>query len=167
MTSWSVYRGEGETGFTFHLMDSRLDTGPILMKGSIPIRPDVSPWDLEWQKAAAASVCLPGLLDVMAGRSPGTAQEGQGRFYSQQEGKRITTIADPSVISFAEFSGRLRAFGVLYVALGDRWHRVSAVRRLPAQPSRKQKRCFQTSEGYWVEITRFRALSPRRQERAC
>jgi methionyl-tRNA formyltransferase len=39
---WTLRCGDPELGFTFHLMDEGLDTGPILAQGSVPLSDDDS-----------------------------------------------------------------------------------------------------------------------------
>jgi len=37
---WTIRSGAGEVGFTFHLMDEGLDTGPVLAQGTTPLGED-------------------------------------------------------------------------------------------------------------------------------
>ena len=43
---WGLYRGEAETGVTTMLMDAGMDTGPMLMEETIPIRLTDNAWDV-------------------------------------------------------------------------------------------------------------------------
>ncbi len=44
---WTFRRGDGETGVTIHLMETSLDTGPILAQRSIPVPEGISEATLE------------------------------------------------------------------------------------------------------------------------
>lgn len=46
---WTLRMGEPELGFTWHLMDAELDTGPILAQGSTPLDDDDTR-DTLWEK---------------------------------------------------------------------------------------------------------------------
>jgi len=162
-TSWSLYHGENESGFTFHLMESRLDQGPVLLEGSVPIRPDSSLWDLEWEKAVMASACLPRLLEMMVNRAPGTPQQGSARFFPEKEARQIRTIVNPAELSSAEIIRRLRAFGSLFVRSGAKWYRIGEIKQMDRADTKKKRPWFQSSDGTIWQPTRYESAQPQQE----
>jgi methionyl-tRNA formyltransferase len=109
-TAWSRYRGEKETGFTFHRMTREMDGGPVLVRGTIPNDPDRSTSDLNLSKALAAAALLPRVLSAMVDGDPGTPQGTGGRYFSREDLLSMTRIPDPAVLSKVELDKRLMAF---------------------------------------------------------
>jgi Formyl transferase len=54
-TAWSVYHEKSVTGFTFHGMNERIDDGPILLQGAVPVEPNATVLEMEWRKTAQAA----------------------------------------------------------------------------------------------------------------
>lgn len=156
-TSWSRYHGESQSGFAFHLMETQLDQGPVLLEGSVPIHSDVSVWDLEWEKAVAASTCLPRLLEMMVNHVAGTPQQGQAQYFSGKAGNRMRTISNPAELSSAEIARRLQAFGSLYMLVGGDWYRIGELKRLDAPPVNRKHLWLQAADGGLLQVTRFQS----------
>jgi len=129
-TGWSVYRGEIESGFTFHHMVERLDEGPILLEGAVPIAPGQTAAQVSRAKTAAAAAALPQVLARMAARDPGRPQAPGGEYFSQRRRRAIMTLDDPTAVDWADLQARLRAFGRLTITLAGRTWDVTAIRRL-------------------------------------
>ena len=91
-TAWSMYCGETDTGFTFHRMNEKIDGGPILLTGTIPIEPHSTPRELEWEKTLQASRHIPRVLDLMWEKTPGTEQKGVASYFDQKAGQAIVNI---------------------------------------------------------------------------
>ena len=149
-TYHSVYEGDETSGFVFHRMEPEIDAGPILLEGAVPVGPLDSGDEVHRRKAAAASALVPGLLDLLADRSPGTPQSGERRYRSAQHAAVITDIADPSALTGAEIQRRIRAFGGVALEIGGREEYVTAV---AAAGSRSDPLAFETADG------RLRALA--------
>jgi methionyl-tRNA formyltransferase len=66
---WAVANGETETGVTTMLLEAGLDTGPILLSHSIPIRPDTTSSQLYPQLAHIGAGLL---VQTLAGLADGT-----------------------------------------------------------------------------------------------
>ena len=78
--AWTVREGDAEIGLTFHLMDDRFDTGPILAQGSVPI-PDEYDWPaFEPCLAGLAQNLLPRALARLADGAQGEPQSGDGAY---------------------------------------------------------------------------------------
>lgn len=153
-TSWSIYRRACETGFTFHRMDERLDTGPILHTVAVPVGVRATILDLEWEKALAATRYLPRLLEKMVHRDPGVPQQGEGRYYSKRDGERLRTIAQPSSFTADELARRLQAFASLWMRLDHRWF---AVTKLDT-PTGSGRFCFESADGVRLCASRVHVL---------
>lgn len=126
-TSWSVYRGEDESGFTFHRMDAGIDTGPILVTGSVRVGEQATTATVEAAKTSAAVTVLPRLLETIRRRDPGRLQDGPGSYFSGQHLKRMRKVDRPDLLSGEELRRRLRAFGVVSLTVGDEVLPVTAV----------------------------------------
>jgi methionyl-tRNA formyltransferase len=73
--SWAVRNGDREIGFTFHYMDSELDTGNILGQERIELG-DEHGWDeLTPKLATAVGNVLPGVLERVAAGDAGVPQD--------------------------------------------------------------------------------------------
>lgn len=67
---WSIANGEALTGVTIMQIDAGLDTGDMLLKDSLPIRPDETAPELSERLAAlGASLLTKTIKDVVAGRA--------------------------------------------------------------------------------------------------
>jgi methionyl-tRNA formyltransferase len=80
--AWAVRRGETEIGFTFHYMDTELDTGRILAQGPISLG-DEHGWDeLAPEIAAVAEKLFPQVLERVERGDPGDPQPDGGEYLS-------------------------------------------------------------------------------------
>lgn len=158
-TAWSRYRGEKETGFTFHRMTREMDKGPTLVRGTIPNDPDRSTSDLNLSKAMAAAALLPRVLSSMVDGDPGTPQGTGGRYFSREDLLAVTKIPDPSILSRAELERRLMAFECLEMRLAERWLKVSSVRSAPEPRGKDSRFRFRTADGVTIEPGRYRQRS--------
>jgi methionyl-tRNA formyltransferase len=157
-TSWSIYHGDRETGFTFHQMSPGIDEGDVLIKGGVPTRPDASWLDLEREKAVAAIECLPRLIDILVKRQNGEPQTGTARYFSQKDYLDITRISDPSRHSSAELMKRLQAFDLLLMRINGRWYRVTKLQKVSARSKVRKGLSFRAADGIVMQPTRFRYL---------
>jgi len=155
-TAWSVYRGEPESGFTFHHMVEALDAGSILLHGAVPIPRRATGTLVGRLKAAAAAAVMPEVLARMAARDPGTPQAAGGEYFSQRRRRAIMAIDDPAAIDWTDLQARLRAFGRVALTLdGRRWD-VTRVDRI-ADGARRDL-AFVTRDGVAAAPVRFLGL---------
>jgi len=156
-TGWSVYRGDAESGFTFHHMVEALDAGPGLVRGAVPVPPDATAAQVSRMRTAAAAVVMSELLARMTARDRGTPQPPGGEYFSQRRRRAIVTIDDPSALDWPELQRRLRAFGRLVLTLdGRRWD-VTALERSDDGGKRRPLR-FTTRDGVLAAPIRFLGL---------
>lgn len=74
--AWAIIRGETETGITTIQMDPGMDTGPMLLRRSMPIRPDDTAETLGQRLASLGAETLGETLDMLkAGRLSPTPQD--------------------------------------------------------------------------------------------
>lgn len=157
-TAWSVYEGEDETGFTFHRMTEKLDGGPILLAGTIPVRNGHAAGDLDLVKAAAAAKSVARLLSMLVEKHPGIEQETGGVFHSHKDYLEILTIDDPASVSHEEINRRLRAFGRLKIRVGHSWYDVTKVSKMTKADRPGKGISFRTSDGVDLRVLRIRHL---------
>ncbi|MBW1786065.1 MAG: hypothetical protein JRK53_05515 [Deltaproteobacteria bacterium] len=155
-TAWSVYKGEKETGFTFHHMDEAFDEGAVLMQGALPVDPGRKPSDLDFKKALTAVKRIPNLLDKIASGDPGVPQCGEGSYYSEKDSWALTRIAEPSLLTSVELKKRLQAFESLKIRIDGAWHVVTKFRQLNEGSEKKGRFRIRTSDGAVLEPVRFR-----------
>jgi methionyl-tRNA formyltransferase len=73
---WAIIRGESETGVTLMQMDAGMDTGPMLLKRTLPIDPEVTAGELSQRLAPlGAEVLTDGLARLKAGTLVPQAQD--------------------------------------------------------------------------------------------
>ncbi len=154
VTHWALYRGEPRVGFTFHRMDERLDTGPILLQDGIATVAVEPGWAAEDRKTAEAARRLPEVLDRIRDRDPGLPQEGKGTYFGRRRFKRLREVGDPGGVTLAELERRIRYFDWVWLDLDGRRIPVSRIVRSD-RPS-----CFRftTRDGMGVRAVRFRHL---------
>jgi methionyl-tRNA formyltransferase len=157
-TSWSLYRGEPVTGFSYHLMEEEIDGGPILVQGSIPIRPGSRPNELEWEKTRLAVDLMPKVLDALVRGDPGSPQRGTASYFGMRDFRRITSISDPGSLSWEEFKRRLRAFRALTISINGRPYAVTRLRRVDNGNLHRPELAFTTLDGVLAEPSRLRHL---------
>lgn len=157
-TRWSLYRGEAYSGYAFHLMDTTIDTGPILLRDCVPVPPGGDPVPVEREKLAAACRDAGKLLDAMQAETiEPLAQHDEGSYFSHRDTLALRRIGDPSAVSAAEFQRRLRYFPPLEVNLDSETLPVTAVRPTNATTHRLS---FITADGAALEAIRLNYLPP-------
>ncbi|HXE80310.1 MAG TPA: formyltransferase family protein [Vicinamibacterales bacterium] len=155
-TAWSIYRGEQQSGFTFHRMVERIDAGAILVQGAVPIAPDATGAQVSRLKTQAAAAAMPVVLAKMVARDPGTEQPAGGRYFSGRDRRALITIEDPAAVDWPDLQQRLRAFGRLVMTLdGRRWD-VTALERI--EDGRPRPLAFVTRDGVAAMPVRFSDL---------
>lgn len=80
--SWTLRSGENVLGFTFHLMDTGLDTGPILAQGSVPLTDDDSIATLFERLPGLVSKLLPEALARVESGDRGDPQSDEDATYA-------------------------------------------------------------------------------------
>jgi methionyl-tRNA formyltransferase len=157
-TAWSLYRGEPVTGFSYHLMEEGIDAGPILVQGSIPIRPGSRPDELERQKTRLAVNLIPRVLDALDRGDPGRPQTGTASYFGERDLRRITSISDPSSLTWEELERRLRAFKALMISIDGKPYAVTRLRRVDPGGLHRPELAFMTVDGVLAEPSRLRYL---------
>ena len=79
--AWAIINGEQETGFTFHRMDTRFDTGATLMQRRIAIRPEETAFSLFHRQIVRAMACLEQVITLMVQGAPGSVQPAGGSYF--------------------------------------------------------------------------------------
>jgi methionyl-tRNA formyltransferase len=156
-TGWSLYRGEPQTGFTFHRMTLGIDEGPVLHADAVTVRPEASPLALEWDKTVLAARAIDRVVDAMIRDDPGSPQTGPTAYYSGGDCDRITTIDDPSSVTWDDLRQRLRSFSSVDMRVEDDRYRVTRVD--PSNTSR-DRLTFRTADGKNGRPTRLHYLPP-------
>jgi methionyl-tRNA formyltransferase len=81
--AWVIINGETETGFTFHRMDEKFDTGPILLQERLPILPYDTAFALFHRQIVRAMACLETVIARVVAGDAGTPQLDGGSYYSR------------------------------------------------------------------------------------
>ena len=129
-THWSLYNGERFSGYAFHVMDAGIDTGPIIIRDRVPVKPDDSPIAVDRRKIKSARANIEKLLDAMiSGSFDSMAQEKGGSYFSGRASVRLWTIDDPRALTANEFFRRLRCFAPLKIRFGEATYPVTSLRQ--------------------------------------
>lgn len=156
-TAWSIYGELPTTGFSFHLMDEQIDTGPVIVAGELPVPPAATTFELEAVKTSAAIAALPRVLDAVVRGNEGTPQKGASAYFGQRDYHEVTTITDSSTVTWSDLDRRLRAFGRVWVTLPAGTLEVTRARNLNGR-GRRTSVSFVTADGVAAEAVRFRFL---------
>ncbi|MBR1033811.1 methionyl-tRNA formyltransferase [Bradyrhizobium japonicum] len=79
--AWVIINGESETGFTFHRMDERFDTGPILLQEKLAIHPNDTAFSLFHRQIVRAMARLETVIERVAAGDPGLVQPADGSYF--------------------------------------------------------------------------------------
>jgi methionyl-tRNA formyltransferase len=79
---WTLRNGDSELGFTFHLMDTGFDTGPILAQDSVPLTDEDSISTLFTHVDVLAGGLLPKTLSRIEAGDRGDPQSEEGASYA-------------------------------------------------------------------------------------
>lgn len=121
---WALLEGDPETGVTIMLMDTGLDTGPVLAQARLPIRPEETAQTLHDRLASLGADLLRRVLpDYLAGRLAPVPQPAEGATYARKLTKddgRLDWMRPA-----AELHRRVRAFNpwpgaYTYLPAGER-----------------------------------------------
>lgn len=157
-TAWSIYCGESTSGYSFHHMEARLDSGPIVLQESIPLDAGSTPRAVSRQKVERAARAVDRVLAAMVARDPGRPQAGAASYRGRRELVHLTRVEEPPALAWRDLDSRLRAFGVLELRLGGRLWEVSALRR--RRPRERATPAFLTRDGIAVVVHRCLGLPP-------
>jgi hypothetical protein len=97
------------------------------------------------------------LLPLMAARSSGSPQDGDSAYFGAREHDAITTIHDPSALTWEEIRRRMWAFGNLNMRLMGRLVKVTAL-EVSGTMGGGGGATFITSDDTAVRATRFHHL---------
>lgn len=154
-TRWSIYHGEPQSGFTFHLMNEMIDDGHILIQGAVPLAPNANPLEVEFRKTLKAADYVEKVIDMLREPDLGRPQSGTVSYFGRKELKNITTIYDPSAYAYGELRRRLRCFQVLYFPIRGRMYEVTKIREVDGPRPGRHEFCFVTSDERPLELHRF------------
>jgi methionyl-tRNA formyltransferase len=115
-TMMELYDGLESGGFTFHHIDSGIDTGNGLVDGTVPSS-GLALMELVEAKLVAAGRRVGDLLDLVEAGDPGREQEDGGSYTSANMLDELTTIDDPAALCRAELQLRIDAFGSVVLPL--------------------------------------------------
>ena len=79
---WALRNGDTELGFTFHLMDAEIDTGPIVLQSAAPLTGDEGAGDVIGVLLGLWTSLLPRALALVEGGEPGTLQGDDDASYA-------------------------------------------------------------------------------------
>ena len=155
-THWSVYKGEDFSGFAFHVMDEEIDTGPIILRGRVPIEQEDSSLQVERRKMTAARREVAPLLDAMlTGRFEAEVQPEGGSYFSGKASSEIWTINDPGALSAEELFRRLRCFAPLNIVIDGIRYPVSSLKTASRE---SELLAFKTADGITLSPNRLQYL---------
>jgi methionyl-tRNA formyltransferase len=153
-TSFAIYAGEPNAGFTFHRMTEGIDEGPILVQEPVPIHDREGLAEVTERTAEQAVAALPGVLDRVVALDPGLPQIGPGSYFSNRDVRAMVQIDAPEQLGADELQRRLRAFGTLSITIHGARYPVTRLRRVaPGRPL-----AFRTADGRVLAPDRLRGL---------
>lgn len=91
-TSWSMQYNEKYTGFTYHYVDNRIDTGNIIIQDKITIDYAKSSFELEIEKTKLASTKFSELLSLISKGYEGIKQNGESSYYGKKEKEKLLML---------------------------------------------------------------------------
>lgn len=121
-TKFSLYYGEKITGYTFHFMDEKFDSGDILVQGYIPIDYDSivdhnSVVQLQIRKTMEAGKRLSKVIACLLNNEKGIPQRGDKSYFGNKELNELITVRDLASVDPKEIQRRLTIFGHIKTCL--------------------------------------------------
>lgn len=151
-SSWAVYFGEPQAGYTFHIVNERIDDGPILLQESVAIDPSETVAQLDRRVIEDAAEKLGLVLQRLARGDAGEAPRGEASYFGARALRDIRSIPNAGDFTLAELQRRLRAFKWLDVKIGRRTRPVTKFARAP-QPGGRG--IVMTRDGIPLRATRY------------
>lgn len=152
-TSWSIYMGEKQTGFTFHIVNENIDDGNILIFDSIDIN-NKSTFECEIEKTNRAAQKIPELYKMISNKFNGTPQTGEKNYFGKRDLENIITINNIEDLTYSELLKRIRAFGGVKIKKEKETIYITKVKKI-----NKSSRCdFVTKDGTQIKILRYSYL---------
>ena len=139
-------------------MTTGLDEGPVLVEGTVPVRPEASVPELERDKTRQAAARMADVLEALVRGAPGRVQAGPPSYFGRREMQAVRAIPDPASLTWDELRRRLRAFDLLTLTLAGQPVHVTRLRRLDGRPARRCALAFTTRDGVAAEPDRFMHL---------
>jgi methionyl-tRNA formyltransferase len=135
-TSFSIYAGESQSGFVFHRMVERIDAGPVLVQGAVPVDHGATLADVVRRKIVAAVAALPTVIDRVMARDPGTPPVGRGSYFSLGDVDALRIVERPHEHTARELQRRIRAFGTVYFRIAGVRYPVTRLRAVRSPSAR-------------------------------
>jgi methionyl-tRNA formyltransferase len=151
-TAWAAYRGETQTGFTFHYLDEGIDTGAILIQRAVAMDPDRNVSQLDHAVCELAAENAGAMLDLMIRGDRGRPQAGASSYFGRKELREIRRVGVAAEISFDELQRRLRAFKWVSLQIDGRFCEVSRFERVTGSTRAAH---LVTSDGVALRASRF------------
>lgn len=82
--AWVIINGERETGFSYHRMDEKFDTGSILLQERILVEETDTAFSLFHRQISRAMARLEEVIEKMVKGDTGFAQVGEASYYARQ-----------------------------------------------------------------------------------
>lgn len=79
--AWALINGENEAGYTFHYMDTEVDTGNIILQRSMPISAGDTGLTLYLRVMSKAMEDFLAVVDAVQAGTPGSPQEGTASYH--------------------------------------------------------------------------------------
>jgi methionyl-tRNA formyltransferase len=154
-TKWSRFLNEKYTGFTYHLINERIDDGNILIQDSIPITEDIAFFELEYKKTMHARNYLERVIELMLQRSNGIEQKGSSRYFGRKDLEIITTIDHPSQLTLVEIQKRLRIFGHINFHMDRKYYPVTKIKAISGKRRGRSINYFVTRDNVVIKPKRI------------
>jgi hypothetical protein len=88
-TSWAMTNEEELTGFTFHLVNERIDDGKLILQEAMKLDYQSSSYENELTKTNMAAECLGKLLNRFSESPEGHDQLGESSYFGKEEKLRL------------------------------------------------------------------------------
>ena len=157
-TGWSKYKGERETGFTFHYMNEKYDDGSILLQKKIMINKDKISPNLLIKKIHLAVEQIPRLLDLVIADNKGQPQVGEPSYHSVKDRTNILVIDNISELPSTELVKRLKGFGNLWINFSGSYIMATDLEEITHKKKSNSRYSFCTSDGVYFRVVRFNYL---------
>jgi len=114
-THWARYFHEPTTGYSFHIVNGKIDDGEIIFQNSFNDNNQISVLDMDIIKAKDAALNIKFAIEALIKNKPGQRQFGEKSYFGKKELVEIITINDTTALDYSEIKRRIDIFNFIII----------------------------------------------------
>ncbi len=154
-THWSLYFSETYTGFSYHVVNEKIDDGNILLQDFFETTNTQNVFLTEIEKTQKAASYWTEVLQMILNRSIGAVQTGHKCYFGQKDLRAIRNIPDASHLTSMELKKRMTIFEYIKIQINGKLYFVRNIYEVKHADKYKGKFFFRTKDGRYFHVLSF------------